>query len=47
MNRLTSDEMEQKMLDEINEEIVVLLNRGLMEKEGGEAEEGSHGSQKR
>ena len=35
VNRFTSDEVERKMLDEINEEIVVLLSRGLMEKEGG------------
>ena len=32
MNRLRSDVREEKMLDEIYEEIVVLLNRGLVEK---------------
>ena len=32
VNRLRSDEREQKMLDEIYEEIVVVLNRGLVEK---------------
>ena len=38
-NRFTSDEVEWKMLDEINEEIVVLLNRGLMEKRADSADE--------
>ena len=33
--RLRSDEREQKMLDEIYEEIVVVLNRELVEKREG------------
>ena len=32
VNRLRSDVREEKMLDEVYEEIVVLLNRGLVEK---------------
>lgn len=35
------------MLNEIYEETVVLLNMGLVEEEGGEEEESSHGPQKR
>ena len=47
MNRLRSDEREQKMLDEIYEEIVVVLNRGLVDKVRGGVEKGSHALQKR
>ena len=45
VNRLRSDVREEKMLDEIYEEIVVLLNRGLVERKKRRGRRSSHGSQ--